>query len=116
MKIGRVSEQTGLGIHTIRYYEKQGLINKPRKDASGHRHYTTDDVDLLNWIACMKHSGMPLSQIQQYVNAFYNHDNEIRLMLLQTHLDHLSKQRLDIDHYIAVTQNKIKKLKKSKKA
>ena len=116
MKIGRVSEQTGLGIHAIRYYEKQGLINKPRKDASGHREYTANDVDLLNWIACMKHSGMPLTQIQQYVTAFYHHDDKTRLVLLQTHLAHLAKQRLDIDHYIEVTQHKIKQLKNQKKS
>ena len=113
MKIGRVSKQTGLGIHTIRYYEKQGLINKPTKDASGHRNYSANDIDLLNWIACMKHSGMPLRQIRQYVTAFYNHDDKTRLALLQMHLDYLAKQQLDIDHYIKVTQNKINKLKKA---
>ena len=110
MKIGQVSQRTGLGIHTIRYYEKQGLINKPKKDASGHREYKPDDIELLNWIACMKHSAMPLQQIQEYVAAFYAHDNETRLALLNTHLAHLVKQRSAIDHYIEVTQHKIEKL------
>ncbi len=48
MKIGAVSDKTGLGIHTIRYYEKQGLVIQPKKDASGHRSYTSTDVDVLN--------------------------------------------------------------------
>ncbi|WP_202862878.1 MerR family DNA-binding transcriptional regulator [Microbulbifer sp. A4B17] len=37
MKIGQVSEQTGLSAHTIRFYEKQGLICRVKKDSSGHR-------------------------------------------------------------------------------
>ena len=48
MKIGTVSKETGLGIHAIRYYEKQGLINKLVKDVSGHRVYSPKDVELLD--------------------------------------------------------------------
>jgi DNA-binding transcriptional MerR regulator len=112
MKIGEISEQTGLGIHTIRYYEKQGLINKPEKDDSGHRNYSRLDTELLNWIACMKHSGMPLSKIQSYTSAVYNNNNAQCLALLQEHLHHLHQQRVQLDHYITVTETKINRLKK----
>ncbi|MFC3152256.1 MerR family transcriptional regulator [Litoribrevibacter euphylliae] len=111
MKIGLVSENTGLGIHTIRYYEKQGLINQPKKDASGHRAYNGKDVDLLNWIACMKNSGMPLSRIKEYSVAFYNDDSTTCLSILEDHLEHLKEQQKNIEHYVDVTANKISRLK-----
>ena len=113
MKIGAVSQQTGLGIHTIRFYETQGLIIKPNKDISGHRNYSTQDIELLNWIACMKNSGMPLNLIRQYSQAFYQQDNQACLRILSEHLKHLTQQQLDIEHYLEVTQSKITRLKKS---
>ena len=111
MKIGSVSRQTGLGIHTIRYYEKQGLIRRPLKDSSGHRYYDASDVEILGWIACMKHSGMSLTKIKKYAKGFYDKDSAICIALLQEHLGHLFLQHQSIDHYIAVTQDKISRFK-----
>ena len=87
MKIGEVSEETGLSIHTIRYYEKQGLVGKPKKDTSGHRIFSLKDIELLDWISCMKNSGMSLSKIRRYSNAFYSDDTAVCLTLLTEHLD-----------------------------
>ncbi|WP_448565795.1 MerR family transcriptional regulator [Thalassotalea ganghwensis] len=113
MKIGQVSKQTNLGIHTIRYYEKQGLIKRPDIDDSGHRNYSIQDVDLLNWIACMKNAGMPLSQIQHYAQAYYQDDQEKCMAFLQQHLAQLEQKKQDIEHYLKVTNEKIARLKKS---
>jgi DNA-binding transcriptional MerR regulator len=111
VKIGAVSKETGLGIHTIRYYEKQGLIKTLIKDVSGHRIYNLKDVELLNWINCMKKSGMPLSRIQEYSKAFYGGNINTCLTLLQDHLQHLDKQQQDLRHYIDVTEDKISSIK-----
>lgn len=111
MKIGVVSDKTGLGIHTIRYYEKQGLVMKPQKDASGHRSYTSTDVDVLNWVSCMKNSGMSLNKIKKYTEAFYAGDKSQCIEFLEAHLKHLYQQQKDIEHYIEVTENKINRFK-----
>ncbi|MEW5249974.1 MerR family transcriptional regulator [Microbulbifer sp. 2201CG32-9] len=111
MKIGTVSSKTGLGIHTIRYYEKQGLIKKPAKDTSGHRTYDSRDLEILNWISCMKSSGMSLNKIKEYTKAFYANENAACVALLKEHLKHLLAQQENIEHYIAVTENKIFRLK-----
>jgi MerR family transcriptional regulator, aldehyde-responsive regulator len=110
MKIGAVSAHTGLSVHAIRYYEKQALLRAPVKDASGHRQYSGKDVELLDWILCMKNSGMSLKHIRQYANAFYQDDAAQCLALLQEHQKKLTQQQQDVLHYLAVTQNKIKKL------
>lgn len=113
MKIGVISKQTGLGIHAIRYYEKQGLINQPLKDSSGHRQYSKQDIDILNWVSCMKNSGMSLSKIKEYTNAYYSGDKAECISLLEEHLNRLLKQQEDIKHYIDVTTEKIFRYKKS---
>lgn len=113
MKIGIVSNKTGLGIHTIRFYEKQGLIKKPEKDESGHREYKEKDIELLNWISCMKTSGMPLNKIKEYTKAFYTENGLACIALLEEHLDKLLTQQEKIKHYIDVTKNKILSFKSS---
>jgi len=113
MKIGAVSEQTGLSAHTIRYYEKLGLISKATKDSSGLRVYSNKGIELLNWIACLKKSGMSLSKINTYV-AGYNEDNvDVVIKILEQHLEKLLIQQQDIAHYIDVTAKKINRLKSS---
>ena len=113
MKIGRVSEETGLSIDTIRYYEKQGFVKKPDKDTSGHRSYTAQDVDLLNWVVCMKNSGMSLNRIKAYTEAFYQGDREVCIAFLEEHLERLNEQKRNTEHYIQVTENKLNRFKAS---
>lgn len=113
MKIGSVSELTKLGVHTIRYYEKQGLIKVPSKDSSGHRNYSALDVDILNWVSCMKNSGMSLNKIKQYTEAYYKHDKQSCIELLEHHLVKLKAQFENINHYIEVTENKISRFRDS---
>lgn len=111
MKIADVSRKTGLSAHTIRYYEKQGLVSPPAKDGSGHRAFSEKEVELLNWVSCLKKSGMPLSKIKTYVAAFDAEDNPLATDILEQHLFKLRQQLEDIHHYIDVTDIKIKRLK-----
>jgi DNA-binding transcriptional MerR regulator len=68
LSIGEVSEQTGLGIHTLRYYEREGLMLSPRvaRAAGGHRRYTRIDVKWLMLCVKLRASGMPLAEIRRY--------------------------------------------------
>jgi MerR family transcriptional regulator, aldehyde-responsive regulator len=110
MKIGLVSENTGLSVHAIRYYEKQRLIRPAEKDGSGHRYFSDRDVELLNWILCMKNSGMSLTKIRLYAAAFYRDDSAQCLALLQEHMNNLQQKQHDLSHYLSVTRHKIEKL------
>jgi MerR family transcriptional regulator, aldehyde-responsive regulator len=111
MKIGLVSENTGLSVYAIRYYEKQGLIRQPQKDSSGHRSYSGKDVELLNWVLCMKNAGMSLTKIRLYATAFYHDDDQQCLSLLEEHLQKLTQQQQDLHHYLSVTASKIQRFK-----
>ncbi len=65
MKIGELSDMTGVSIDTVRYYEKRGLIPQPVRSASGYRHYTQHDATRLKFIVQAKELGFTLEEIGQ---------------------------------------------------
>jgi len=111
MKIGQLSKSIDISTYTIRYYEKIGLLNKPFKDDSGHRVYDKKDVELINWVTCLKKSGMSLERIKEYTEAYRNDEDNKVAELLELHLQKLKTQQIDLQHYIDVTEKKLKNLK-----
>ncbi|WP_096087852.1 MerR family transcriptional regulator [Agaribacterium haliotis] len=66
MYISEVSKQSGLSIHTLRYYEKEGLLTEVSRDVSGRRVYSNNDLIWLSWIQRLKTTGMKLDDIKQF--------------------------------------------------
>lgn len=83
--IGEVVEQTGLSAHTLRYYEKEGLLPFVTKNSSGHRVYAKSDLQWLSMIECLKDSGLQIKEIRQYIEWFRQGDSTLqqRLELFQ---------------------------------
>ena len=111
IKIGMLSKKTGLSTHTIRYYEKIGLINESVKNEIGHRVYDENDLELINWVICLKKSGMTLENIKSYVQANNMGNKKLLADILALHLKKLKEQQIKIHHYIEVTNIKINKIK-----
>ncbi len=65
MKIGRLSELTGLSIDTLRYYEKLGLIDPPFRKG-GQRLYEPDAVRWIDFLKALKATGMSLEDMKRY--------------------------------------------------
>lgn len=65
LTIGRVARSAGLAIDTLRYYEREGLLEKPARTTSGYRHYTTDVVARLRFIRQAKELGFSLREIKE---------------------------------------------------
>ncbi len=74
--IKQISKLSGLPASTLRYYEAMWVIWVISRDQSSkHRTYSDDDLRLIQWIACMNASGMPLKDIQEYMkNLSENND------------------------------------------
>lgn len=79
--IGEVVKQTGLSAHTLRYYEKEGLLPFVTKNSSGLRVYTTTDLQWLSMIECLKDSGLQIKEIRQYIEWFRQGDSTLQLRL-----------------------------------
>ena len=63
--VQETAERTGLNEHTLRYYERAGLLTAVRRDdSSGHRRYSADDVARVRTLACLRATGMPLVQMR----------------------------------------------------
>jgi DNA-binding transcriptional MerR regulator len=66
MKIGQLAERSGLSAHTVRYYERIGLLPFAERDRSGQRDY---DASILVWIAFLgrlRATGMPIREMLRY--------------------------------------------------
>lgn len=63
MQIGQLAKHAGVAVDTVRYYERQGLLPKPQRQASGYRRYTQADVQRLSFIRRAKALGFTLEEI-----------------------------------------------------
>lgn len=116
--IGKFSEISGIGIHALRYYEKEKLIIPNRKE-NGRRCYSENDIKWIEFIKRLKDTNMPIKEIQKYAGLRAQGDNtlEARMEMLIQHRsillekiaamqDHLSK----LDDKIYYYQNEIEKI------
>ena len=63
MTIGRLAKKAGVGIDTIRFYERRGILPEPRRTASGYRLYRDDAVARIRFIRRAKELGFSLDEI-----------------------------------------------------
>jgi MerR family mercuric resistance operon transcriptional regulator len=61
--IGQVARQAGVGVETVRFYERKGLIAQPKSPRAGYRHYPDDVVARIRFIRHAKDLGFTLSEI-----------------------------------------------------
>jgi len=63
LTIGRVAKLSGVGIDTIRFYERRGLLHEPARTPSGYRQYAPDIVERLHFILRAKDLGFSLEEV-----------------------------------------------------
>jgi len=63
--IGKVAHSAGLAVDTVRYYEREGLLEKPARSAAGYRHYRPEVVARLRFVRQAKDLGFSLSEIKE---------------------------------------------------
>jgi len=65
LMIGQVASQSGVGVETIRFYERQGLLDPPTRRASGYRQYDEEVVTRIRFIRRGKELGFSLGEIDE---------------------------------------------------
>jgi DNA-binding transcriptional MerR regulator len=65
VQIGKVARETGLSVDTIRFYEKEGLLQEPSRSEGGFRLYTAADIEHLRFIRSAQELGFSLAEIRE---------------------------------------------------
>jgi DNA-binding transcriptional MerR regulator len=66
LSIQQAAAVTGLSAHTLRYYERVGLLDGVGRAESGHRRYTATDLAWLDLLMRLRATGMPIRQMQEF--------------------------------------------------
>ncbi|MEU7168980.1 MerR family transcriptional regulator [Streptomyces morookaense] len=88
LSIGEVAARTGLSVHALRFYEREGLLVGPvRRSTGGRRRYAAGDVEWLLICVKLRESGMPLAELKRFAELVrQGPGNEAeRLQLLDAH-------------------------------
>jgi len=67
MTIGQVARRAGVGVETVRFYEREGLLEEPDRRQSGYRSYTQDVISRLQFIRRAKELGFTLKEIKALI-------------------------------------------------
>ena len=107
MQIGEVANQSEVGIETIRYYEREGLLAEPRRKPSGYRQYNESVVTRLQFIRRSKELGFTLAEIKELLGLWFEADTKCE------HVRQRAGQKItDIDEKIRSLQKMKRSLKK----
>lgn len=106
--IGEFSRVTGLGIHTLRYYEHENLII-PSRNSSDRRRYSEKDIAWIAFIKRLKATGMPIKEIKKYAQLRAAGDATLpeRMELLMQHRQSLNQQIRQLQEHAAKLDEKI---------
>ena len=97
-----VSKKTGLTAHTLRYYEKEGLISGVERSQGGFRQYTDEDLERLGLIRCLKNTGMSIQEIARFVKLTHEGDHtlEERVELLREHRERVLERMAEMQEHL----------------
>jgi len=120
----QVSEKTNLTPHTLRFYEKEGLLPFVGRTGSGVRRYTDSDLEWLSIICCLKGTGMSVKQIHEYIELCIQGDETLeqrrqifinqRKCVLQQ-IEDLKKHLEKVDYKISIYDQAIEERETGKK-
>lgn len=109
MNVQTFASQVGLSAHTLRYYEKIGLLTQVKRRANGHRYFDEADVRWISFILRLKETGMALADMVHYAQLRAAGDATLaqRQALLSLHAQQLQAEIASKQHDLAKLQDKI---------
>jgi DNA-binding transcriptional MerR regulator len=108
--IGEATELSGLSEHTLRYYERAGLLDPIRRQSSSrHRRYAADDVARLRTLACLRAAGMPMAQMRRYFELLAHGAAAapLQLEMLVAQREVLQARRRELDDHVRYLDGKV---------
>ena len=91
--IDQAAERMGISKHTLRYYEREGLLAPVEKAANGHRRYTDDDLGWVRTLQLLRGTGMPIREMRDFVELTRAGDHTVvdRVAVLTRYREELAR-------------------------
>lgn len=107
--ITQAAKKMNLTTYTLRYYDREGLLTNIKRDKSGNRIFTRDDMEMLSLICCLKNTGMPVKKIKQFMDWQNegNHTLHTRNGMLVKHKENVLKQIEDLQKNLRLIDRKL---------
>lgn len=109
LSIAEVARQTGLSAHTLRYYERVGLIASVNRAEGGQRRYAAADLDWIGFLLRLRDARMPIRQMQVFAHLRSQGDSTVaaRRALLEQHLAEVLASIHAMQHAAQALQTKV---------
>jgi DNA-binding transcriptional MerR regulator len=97
LTIADAARASGLSPHTLRYYERAGLLVPVDRNGGGHRRYTDADLERIRFLTKLRATGMPIREVRSYADLLQagEGNNRERLELLMAHRERVLRQLED---------------------
>src|SRR3989442_14560264 len=110
LSIAEAARRTGVSAHTLRYYERVGLVVTPvDRTSGGRRRYHQLDIDWIVVCTRLRATGMPIREIRRYaqlVSAGHGNEKE-RLALMETHRDNGTPPLAEVQEHLQLIRQQI---------
>jgi DNA-binding transcriptional MerR regulator len=112
--IRTMAARCGMTTHTLRYYERVGLIQPVGRARNGHRRYSDADEAWLNFLHCMRATNMPIREMQRYAALRERGDDSSldRRKILEDHRATIAAQIVALEKAHALLNHKIENYRK----
>jgi DNA-binding transcriptional MerR regulator len=109
MTIQEAAQRSGLSAHTLRYYERIGLIHAVRRNGAGHREYAEQDLQWLEFLTKLRTTGMPIADMCRYaeLRRVGPHTADERRAMLERHRDRVRARIAELSRDLEVLDYKI---------
>jgi DNA-binding transcriptional MerR regulator len=107
--IQEVTQATGLSAHTLRYYERIGLIHPIERGENTRRRYTQDDIGWIDFLLKLRAIGMSIRDMQRYAELQRQGDETLpeRLEMLRSLRDNLEAHIEELNEHLKLIHYKI---------
>lgn len=109
LSIAQMAQHLGVSAHTLRYYERAGLLSPVHRDEGGRRRYVQRDIAWLEFLLRLRATGMPIRDMRRYAQLRAEGDATLapRLALLETHRKGVAAQIGELQQNLAALDDKL---------
>ncbi|WP_328591353.1 rhodanese-like domain-containing protein [Brevibacillus migulae] len=109
LTIQQIANVTGLSVHTLRYYEKMGLLEGVARNEHGYRQYSEADLSWIDFLLCLRDLGMTISEMKYYSDLRSQGASTLnpRRQLLEAHHEKVTTQIKALEQNLHKIKEKI---------